>query len=207
MEKNDEFKTELLKAKEFQRVNNVLNNLTIIVVVFLIVVIIVQYFNNQKLKGRLTKEVYVTVEDKLYKAMPEVRTRNESDYKIFGEMFGYNAFAHDINSYRERMDIIKPFTTKVVMDYIEKSFEYKGLSITDYYKKYDGRSYFSIDSVKVEMKTGGGDVYVYGEQRFVFAIGEPIKGPLSYHLQVKDMKERSDANKFGLFVENFLFIR
>lgn len=206
MENNKEFKPELLKTIEFQRLNNNLNNLFILVVAFLMIVIIVQYINNQKLKGRVAKEVYVAVEDKLYKAFPEIRKRSESDYKIFGEMFGYNAFSHDINSYKERIDMVRPYTTQGVIDYIEKSFEYKGLSITDYYKKYDGRSYYKIDSIKVEMKTGGGDLFVYGEQRFMFAIGEPVKGPLNFQLQVKE-GDRSDANKFGLFIENFLFIR
>ncbi len=205
MEKK-EFNPDQIKVREYSRLNNLHNNLTLIVVVFLMVVAIIQYLNNKSLKNKVSKEVYVAVEDKLYKAFPEVRKRGESDYKIFGEMFGYNAFSHDVNSYKERMDLVRPFTTQGVMDYIEKSFEYKGLSVTDYYRKYDGRSYYKIDSVFVEIGSGGGDIFVYGEQRFMFAIGEPVKGALNFRLQVREI-DRSDANKFGLFIDNFLFIR
>mgnify|MGYP001015518799 FL=1 len=205
MEKK-EFNPDQIKVREYSRLNNLHNNLTLIVVVFLMVVAIIQYLNNKSLKNKVSKEVYVAVEDKLYKAFPEVRKRGESDYKIFGEMFGYNAFSHDVNSYKERMDLVRPFTTQGVMDYIEKSFEYKGLSVTDYYRKYDGRSYYKIDSVFVEIGSGEGDIFVYGEQRFMFAIGEPVKGALNFRLQVREI-DRSDANKFGLFIDNFLFIR
>lgn len=205
MEKKD-FNPEQIKVREYSRLNTLHNNLTLVVVVFLIGIVFIQYLSNQSLKKKVSKEVYVAVEDKLYRAFPEVRKRGETDYKIFGEMFGYNAFSHDVNSYKERMDLVRPFTTQGVMDYIEKSFEYKGLSVTDYYKKYDGRSYYKIDSVLVEIGSGGGDIYVFGEQRFMFAIGEPVKGALNFRLQVKEV-DRSDANKFGLFIDNFLFIR
>jgi len=200
------FDPDLIKVKEYRRVLNASNNLALVVVIFLMVVVAILYINNRGLKGKVQKEVYVAVDDRLFLAFPEVRGRSEVDYKIFGEVFGYNAFSHDVNSYKERMDMVRPFTTRQVMDYIEKSFEYRGLSVIDYYKKYDGRSYYRIDSVRVSMRSGGGDIRVYGEQRYMFSIGEPLSGPLNYHLQVREI-DRSDANKFGLFIDNFLFLR
>lgn len=195
--------------RQIQTLKNDFNKLAIIVVCFLIGVILYQWVKIGGLQKKVQKEVYVTVNDRLYNAFPEMSKRSESDYKIFSEVFAYNAFSHDFNSYEEHMELVKPFMTEAVFNYIGKSFEYKGQSIKDYYKKYDARSYFTVDSSSVKYPSKGvAEVFVYGKQRVVFAVGAPVMGDISFKITVVESGSgRTEANKFGLFIDNFNFIR
>lgn len=197
--------THEVRIRELNKLQLDFNKLAILAVAGMLVVIVFLYIKWQGAESRAKQEVYVTVDDKIYNAIPIQKQRLVEDYEAFGELYGYNAFSHDFNSYDERMKILEPLSARPVLDYIMKSFEHKGLTLKEYYKKYDARSYFSVDSTRAEMGVGGGDILVYGKQRVVFSIGDPVSGDLCFQLKVTEVP-RSNKNKAGLYVENFIYI-
>jgi hypothetical protein len=164
------------------------------------------FFRNNTLSNRVNNEIFVTVEDRVYSAIPKTLAKDDNDYKIFGEVVVYNMFAHDQFSFKERTDLVKDFMNENTFNYIMKSFEYKGQRVTDYYKKYDARLYYTIDSMNVVTKNKFRELYVYGKNRAVFSLGEPLESVLNMRFAIKEI-DRSRDNKFGLYIYDFNFIK
>jgi hypothetical protein len=163
-------------------------------------------YRNSSLSDRVNNEIFVAVEDRVYSAIPKTLTKDDNDYKIFGEVVVYNMFSHDQFSFRERTELVKDFMNENTFNYIMKSFEYKGQKVTDYYRKYDARLYYTIDSMNVVTKNKYRELYVYGKNRAVFSLGDPLESALNMRFLVKEI-DRSKSNKFGLYIYDFNFIK
>jgi hypothetical protein len=175
----------------------------------MLVVCFVLMYKNSNLTDRINREIFVAVENKVYKAFPNERGLGEKDLKLFAKAVCYNMFAHDQFSFVERTDAVKNLMSETNFQYIIKSFEYKGQSVTAYYKKYDARMYFNVNDGDIEvLKTADGnfEVRVHGRQRVVFSVGNPIEQPLSMALFIKEI-DRTDSNMFGLYIYNFNFLK
>jgi hypothetical protein len=175
-------------------------------IVFLGIVCLLLFFSNRSLMNKVNNEIFVVVEDKVYNAIPQTLAKDDNDYKIFGEVVVYNMFSHDQFSFKERTDLVKDFMNENTFNYIMKSFEYKGQKVTDYYRKYDARLYYAIDSMKVVSKSPYRELYVYGKNRAIFSLGEPLESALNMRFVVKEI-DRSTNNKFGLYIYDFNFIK
>jgi hypothetical protein len=175
-------------------------------IVFLGIICLLLFFSNRSLVNRVNKEIFITVEDKVYSAIPKTLAKEDNDYKIFGEVVVYNMFSHDQFSFKERTDLVKDFMNENTFNYIMKSFEYKGQKVTDYYRKYDARLYYAIDSINVVSRDKDRELYVYGKNRAVFSLGEPLESALNMRFRVKQI-DRSQSNKFGLYIYDFNFIK
>jgi hypothetical protein len=167
-------------------------------------------YKNSNLTDRLNKEIFVAVENKVYKAFPSERGLDEKDLKLFVKSVCYNMFQHDQFSYSERTEAVRNLMNDNTFQYILKSFEYKGQPVTAYYKKFDARLYYSVNDADIAVSKvdnhGNFKVEVHGKQRAVFSIGEPVESPLSMAFFVKEI-DRTDENMFGLFIYNFNFLR
>jgi hypothetical protein len=175
-------------------------------VVALGLVCVLLLFRNSTLSNRVNNEIFVAVEDRVYAAIPKTLAKDVNDYKIFGEVVVYNMFSHDQFSFAERTRLVKNFMNENTFNYIMKSFEYKGQRVTDYYKKYDARLYYTIDSMNVIAKDKYRELYVYGKNRAVFSLGEPLESALNMRFMIKGI-DRSQSNKFGLYIYDFNFIK
>jgi hypothetical protein len=167
-------------------------------------------YKNSNLTDRLNKEIFVAVENKVYKAFPNERGLDEKDLKLFVKSVCYNMFQHDQFSYSERTEAVRNLMNDNTFQYILKSFEYKGQPVTAYYKKFDARLYYSVNDADIAVSKvdshGSFKVEVHGKQRAVFSIGEPVESPLSMAFFVKEI-DRTDENMFGLFIYNFNFLK
>ena len=166
-------------------------------------------YKNSALTDRINREIFVAVENRVYKAFPTERGLDEKDLKLFAKAVCYNMFSHDQFSFAERTDAVKNLMNETTFAYIVKSFEYKGQSVTAYYKKFDARMYYNVSDGSIEVqKTADGnfEVRVHGRQRVVFSVGEPIEQPLSMAFFVKEI-DRTDNNMFGLYIYNFNFLK
>jgi hypothetical protein len=165
-------------------------------------------YRNSSLTDRINKEVYVAVENKIYKAFPAEAGKDEKDLKLFVKAVCWNMFQHDQFSYGERTEAVRNLMNENTFQYILKSFEYKGQPVTAYYKKFDARLYYSVNDADILVKKvdNNYEVQVHGRQRAVFAIGEPVESSLSMAFFVKEI-DRTDENMFGLFIYNFNFLK
>ncbi|MDR0619830.1 MAG: hypothetical protein LBG17_08040 [Bacteroidales bacterium] len=163
-------------------------------------------YRNSSLSDRVNNEIFIAVEDRVYSAIPKTLAKDDNDYKIFGEVVVYNMFSHDQFSFKERTDLVKDFMNENTFNYIMKSFEYKGQRVTDYYKKYDARLYYTIDSMNVITKNKFRELYVFGKNRAVFSLGDPLESTLNMRFVIKEI-DRSRSNKFGLYIYDFNFIK
>jgi hypothetical protein len=167
-------------------------------------------YKNSNLTDRINKEIFVAVENKVYKAFPNDRGLDEKDLKLFIKAICYNMFQHDQFSYSERTEAVKNLMNETTFQYILKSFEYKGQPVTAYYKKFDARLYYSVNDADMAVSKvdnhGNFKVEVHGKQRAVFSVGAPVESPLSMAFFVKEI-DRTDENMFGLFIYNFNFLK
>jgi hypothetical protein len=165
------------------------------------------FFRNSTLSDRVNNEIFVAVDDRVYAAIPKALSKDDNDYKIFGEVIVYNMFCHDQFSFKERTNLVKNFMNENTFNYIMKqSFEYKGRDVMDYYRKYDARLYYTVDSMVVVPKNKYRELYVYGINRAIFSLGEPLESALNMRFLIKEI-DRSQGNKFGLYVYDFNFIK
>ncbi len=178
----------------------------LVVSLFLIGCNIYQFIQNQSLRAKVKNEVYVAVNDKIYSAAPQLADKSEKDYKIFAEIITSNMFAHDQYSFKERTDLCKPYMTEGVFKYIIKAFEFNGQPIDVYYKKYDARTYYASDSIKITPipEQNLTQIEVFGKQKAVFRVGDPKEVSCNVRYFVKNL-DRSDLNKFGMYIQDFQF--
>jgi hypothetical protein len=167
-------------------------------------------YKNSELADRINREIFVSVENKVYKAFPSDRGLDEKDLKLFIKSVCYNMFQHDQFSYGERTEAVRNLMNDNTFQYIQKSFEYKGQPVTAYYKKFDARLYYSVDDADIAVSrvdnSGSFKVEVHGRQRAVFSVGAPVESPLSMAFFIKEI-DRTDENMFGLFIYNFNFLK
>jgi hypothetical protein len=167
-------------------------------------------YKNSNLTDRINKEIFVAVENKVYKAFPNDRGLDEKDLKLFVKSVCYNMFQHDQFSYSERTEAVRNLMNENTFQYILKSFEYKGQPVTAYYKKFDARLYYNVSDADILVSkvdnNGNFKVEVHGKQRAVFSVGAPVESPLSMAFFVKEI-DRTDENMFGLFIYNFNFLK
>lgn len=165
-------------------------------------------YKNSQLVDRINKEVYVAVENKVYKALPAERGLDERDIKVFVKTICANMFAHDQFSYAEHTEAVRNLMNETSFNYILKKFEYHGQPITTYYKKFDARLYYSVSDADIEVKKvdKNFEVVVRGKQRAVFAVGAPVESALNMAFFIREI-DRTDENMFGLFIYNFNFIK
>jgi len=165
-------------------------------------------YKNSQLVNRLNKEVYVAIDNKVYKALPAERGLDERDIKLFVKSVCANMFAHDQFSYAERTEMVRNLMNETTFNYILKKFEYHGQPITAYYKKFDARLYYTVNDADIVVKKvdKNFEVTVHGKQRAVFAVGNPVESPLNMAFFIREI-DRTDENMFGLFIYNFNFIK
>jgi len=133
---------------------------------------------------------------------------------VFAETFAYNMFSHDINSLDQRLAIARPFIYETGYNFILSTYAsgeqggwQEGINnIRTLYRTRDARTYFTIDSVKVDMIPRERVVRVWGKQKAVFAVGNDVTVPLAFELEVSN-SDRSEQNPFGLFITRFNFIQ
>jgi hypothetical protein len=169
---------------------------------------LVLLYKNSQLAARINREVYVSVDNKVYKALPSERGLDERDLKLFVKTVCANMFAHDQFSYAERTEAVRNLMNETTFNYILKKFEYHGQPITAYYKKFDARLYYTVSDTDIEVKKvdKNFEVVVRGKQRAVFAVGDPVESALNMAFFIREI-DRTDENMFGLFIYNFNFIK
>ncbi|MDR1226567.1 MAG: hypothetical protein LBK47_06675 [Prevotellaceae bacterium] len=174
----------------------------------MLLVCFVLLYKNAQLVDRINREVYVAVENKVYKALPQERGLDEKDLKLFVKSVCANMFAHDQFSYAERTEAVRNLMNETTFNYILKKFEYHGQPITAYYKKFDARLYYTVSDTDIAVKKvdKNFEVVVHGRQRAVFAVGNPVESPLNMAFFVKEI-DRTDKNMFGLLIYNFNFLK
>jgi hypothetical protein len=197
---------EEIKVKDVAKMRSDAAKFFLIISIFLISCNIYQFIQNQNLRAKVKKEIYVAVSDKIYNAAPQLIDKSEKDYKIFAEIITSNMFAHDQYSFKERTDLCKPYMKENVFNYILKAFEYNGQPIDVYYKKFDARTYYTSDSIKITPvpERSLTMIEVFGKQKAVFRVGEPKEVYCNVRYFVKD-SDRSEINKFGMFIQDFQF--
>jgi len=165
-------------------------------------------YKNSQLTDRINREVYVAVENRVYKALPAERSLDEKDLKMFVKVVCANMFAHDQFSYAEHTEAVRNLMNETTFNYILKKFEYHGQPITAYYKKFDARLYYSVSDADIAVKKvdKNFEVIVRGKQKAVFAIGNPVESALNMAFFIREI-DRTDDNMFGLFIYNFNFIK
>lgn len=165
-------------------------------------------YKNSQLVNRINNEVYVAVDNKVYKALPAERGLDERDIKVFVKVICANMFAHDQFSYAERTEAVRNLMNETTFNYILKKFEYHGQPITAYYKKFDARLYYTVNDADIAVKKvdKNFEVIVRGKQRAVFAVGNPVESALNMAFFIREI-DRTDENMFGLFIYNFNFIK
>jgi hypothetical protein len=174
---------------------------------FMLLLCLLLVQKNSALTDRINREIFVAVDNKVYKAFPSERGLDEKDLKEFVKSVCFNMFQHDQFSFGERTDLVRNLMNDATFQYIVKSFEYKGQSVTSYYKKYDARMYYSVDDMSAERTPDGNyKVAVHGRQRVVFSIGEPVESPVGLAFFIREI-DRTDANMFGLYIYNFNFLK
>ncbi|MGV8829966.1 MAG: hypothetical protein ACWA6U_16790 [Breznakibacter sp.] len=181
---------------------------------FMVLVILVMYFNISSLKKTVKTQVYVAVDGKMYQARPEQRTgRDELDYRVFVETWAYNMFSHDVNSLDERLKIAKPLIYDKGYKYILSTYTTgknagweEGIkNIRTLYQTRDARTYFTIDSIKVNMEPKNKIVQIYGKQKAVFAVGQDSEARISFETELEET-DKSNSNPYGLTITRFVFI-
>jgi hypothetical protein len=174
----------------------------------LLLMCLVLLYKNSQLVDRINKEVYVSVDNKVYKALPSERGLDEKDLKLFVKTVCANMFSHDQFSYSERTEAVRNLMNETTFNYIIKKFEYHGQPITAYYKKFDARLYYTAADTDIAVKKvdKNFEVVVRGKQRAVFAVGNPVESALNMTFFIREI-DRTDENMFGLFIYNFNFIK
>ncbi len=204
-----------LSVKKMADQYGVFQVLAIMTVAFLCIVVIAQFFKINSLNNTIETKVYVAVDHKMYEARPEIVTkRDELDYQLFSETFSYNMFGHDFNSLDERLALAEPLIYSKGYQYILSSYATganggweEGLkNIRLLYKTRDARSYYTIDSVKVNMDPKIKEVDIYGKQKAVFAVGDDVLAPINMRLFITDC-DKSKENPYGLYINKFIYLK
>lgn len=216
LNKNQKVKTmDRITMKEHSKLHQGFLGFALIVTAVFLVIVAIQFFTIRSLRNTIETKVYVAVDGKYYAARPEAKTtRDELDYQVFGETFAYNMFAHDVNSLDERLAIAKPFIYERGYNYILSTYAtgeqggwQEGIeNIRTLYKSRDARTYYTIDSVRVDMRPKDKVVRIWGHQKAVFAVGDDVSVPLSMELEIA-VTDKSQLNPFGLFINRFNFIQ
>lgn len=204
-----------ITMKEHSKLHQGFLGFAVIVTAVFLIIILIQFFSIRSLRHTIETKVYVAIDGKYYAARPEGKTtRDELDFQVFGETFAYNMFSHDINSLDERLAIAKPFIYEKGYNYILSTYAsgakggwQEGIdNIRTLYKSRDARTYYTIDSVRVNMQPKDKVVRIWGKQKAVFAVGEDVNVPLSMELEIT-VSDKSQSNPFGLFINRFNFIQ
>jgi hypothetical protein len=203
-----------ITLKEHSKLHQGFLGFTVLVTVVLLIIVAIQFYTIQSLRDTIETKVYVAVDGKYYAARPQIKTnRDEVDYELFAETFAYNMFSHDINSFEERLEIARPFIYDKGFKYIlstyasgsEGGWEQGMNNIKTLYKSRDARTYYTIDSVKVDMRQKNKVARIWGQQKAVFAVGNDVMVPLNMEIQVTE-SDKSNDNPFGLMIQKFNFL-
>lgn len=111
-------------------------------------------------------------------------------------------FAHDERSYGEHIETALHLIEKSEGAAIFEDFQ-KG-SVYDNYVKFGSRSVFEIDSVFVDMNTEPYEGKVYGRQTVIYREDQKSL-PVGAGFELIQVP-RSEANPFGLLIQNWTFI-
>jgi len=204
-----------ITLKEHAKLHQGFMGLAFITVGILVVIILVLYFRTLSLQDTIQEKVYIAVDGKYYLARPEQKKlKDRMDYIIFAETWAYNMFSHDINSLDERLSYAKPWMYETGYEYILSNYATgenagweDGLkNLKTLYKTRDARTYYEIDSVRVNMDLKNKVVRLYGKQKAVFAVGNDVIVPMDLEIEVHD-GDKSDLNPFGLTIKKFNYIR
>ncbi|MCT4648377.1 MAG: hypothetical protein N4A74_25550 [Carboxylicivirga sp.] len=204
-----------LIVKELANQFGVFQVVSIGFIALLLIVVTIQFFKIGSLEKTVQTKVYVAVDNKMYEARPEIKTKKDKlDYEVFGTTWAYNMFGHDINSLDERLSIAEPLIYAKGYQYILSNYTtgknagwQEGLkNIKELYKNRDARSYYVVDSVKVNMDEKTKIVDVYGKQKAVFAVGDDVLAPMSFRLDIVDC-DKSNENPYGLYIKKFNYIK
>lgn len=180
----------------------------------MVLIILVMYLNISSLKKTAKTQVYVAIDGKMYQARPEQKnSRDELDYKVFVETWAYNMFSHDVNSLDERLKIAKPLIYDKGYKYILSTYTTgrnagweEGIkNIRTLYQTRDARTYFTIDSVRVNMQPINKVVKIYGKQKAVFAVGQDSEARISFETELEET-DKSQSNPYGLTITRFIFL-
>lgn len=200
--------------KEYVKLHGAFTVFSFITLGVLLLVVLILYVRNSNLEDTIKTQVYVAIDGKMYQARPErITQRDELDYRVFVETWAYNMFSHDVNSLDERLAIAKPLIYEKGYKYILSTYTSgknagweEGIkNIRTLYQTRDARTYFSIDSCKVNMEPENKVVQIYGKQKAVFAVGNDTEARISFEAELEET-DKSSLNPYGLTITKFVFI-
>ena len=167
------------------------------VVAFLIVFFFL-YKKNETLNEKLSSNVLVMQDNKIYKA---VKINNITESKVIGFIFTSlkNMFEHNQYNYKERLEIAQNFFSKKAFNFIITRFNSDG-NILEKYVKFDASMEYDFSPTDIKIDYNNSIVRVYGTQRFVFADVKPKE--ISFNLRLKIKKTMvTTMNPFGLQID------
>jgi len=204
-----------ITMKEHSKLHQGFLGFVLVVSAVFLIIIGIQFMSIRSLRNTIETKVYIAVDGKVYAARPETKgLKDELDYQVFGETFAYNMFSHDINSFDERLSIVKPFIYEKGYNYIlstyatgDKGGWKEGIeNIKTLYQSRGARTYYVIDSVNVDMRPKDKLVRIWGKQKAVFTVGDDVNVPLAMELEVT-ITDKSKLNPFGMSINRFNFIQ